>query len=60
MDQLRQIYNLYGSNFPMGSHPCWSTDSAGLFSNRTKDLFTGAEGTAYTTVPGGYCFVMVI
>ncbi|MEX6663592.1 hypothetical protein [Pseudomonas sp. W2-17] len=60
MDQLRQIYNLYGSNFPMGSHPCWSTDSAGLFMNRTKDLFTGGEGTARTTVPGGYCFVMAI
>lgn len=61
MGQLRQIYNLYGSNFPMGSHECWSTDSAGLFRNWTKNLATGAEGTAYTTAPaGGFCYVMAI
>ncbi|MGA3682081.1 Ig-like domain-containing protein [Pseudomonas graminis] len=60
MSQLRQIYSMYGSKFPMGNFSYWSTDSAGLISNRTKNMVTGAEGTGYITYPGGSCGVIAI
>ncbi|SEJ39861.1 Ig-like domain-containing protein [Pseudomonas sp. NFR16] len=60
MGQLRSIYSLYGSTFPMGNFPYWSTDGAGFLQNYTKNVVTGEEGRGTVTLPGSYCGVLAI
>jgi hypothetical protein len=50
LDELREIYRLYGSRWPHGSDYYWSSTPGGFNKNWVKNLVTGAEGQAVNTV----------
>ena len=50
LDELREIYRLYGSRWPHGNDYYWSSTPGGFKKNWVKNLVTGAEGLAVNTV----------